>query len=217
MSERATWSGDFERALDRDGYVVVAAALDPAWVERLRRAFEPAPLSGTQHVEINDATPEIESWRALESHPTLVAAAEHILSRPFCLTGLHGRNPLPGYGQQGLHTDYPRQTQDGAVLLTALWMLDDFLAENGATRVVPGSHRIARPIAKDYAQPLARHPDEKVIIGRAGDVLLFDGYLWHSGRRNDSNAPRRAVQMSLRRGTPSDPMRPLRAPADEPH
>jgi len=33
---------------------------------------------------------------------------------------------------------------------------------------------------------------------------MFNGYLWHSGRRNNSNGPRRAVQMGLRRGTPAD-------------
>jgi len=93
-----------------------------------------------------------------------------------------------------------------AGLITALWMLDDFSAENGATRVVPGSHLIVRPLAKDYAQPLAHHPDEKVVIGRAGDVLIFNAYLWHSGRRNESQGPRRAVQMSMRRGTQGNAM-----------
>jgi len=103
-------STEIERALDHNGYVVVEGALDAACVRRLRRAFEAAPVQsgGTQHVEINDATPEIESWRALEHHLALVAASEHILSRPFCLAGIHGRNPLPGFGQQGLHADWIR-------------------------------------------------------------------------------------------------------------
>src|SRR5262245_65024138 len=95
------------QALDRDGYVVVPGALDAAWVERLRRAFDHAPAQsgGTQHVEITDETPEAESWRALEHHPVLKAAADYLLSHPYCLGGLHGRNPLPGFGQQGLHSD----------------------------------------------------------------------------------------------------------------
>jgi ectoine hydroxylase-related dioxygenase (phytanoyl-CoA dioxygenase family) len=89
-------------------------------------------------------------------------------------------------------------------MITALWMLDDFTAENGATRVVPGSHRITRALSKNLAQPLARHPDERIVIGRAGDVLIFNAYLWHSGRRNESKGPRRAVQMGLRRGALDD-------------
>ena len=194
------------QALERDGYAVVPGVLDGRWVERLRRAFDHAPVqsAGTQHIEITDATPDVEFWRALEHHPVLKAAAEHLLSQPYCLGGLHGRNPLPGFGQQGLHSDCLRGEGNECILITALWMLDDFSTENGATRVVPGSHRIARPLARHFAQPLARHRDERIIVGCAGSVLMFNGYLWHSGRRNDSNGSRRAVQMGLRRGTPAD-------------
>jgi len=193
------------QALDRYGYAVVPAVLDGRWVERLRRAFDQAPVQsgGTQHIELTDETPEVESWRALEHHPVLKAAAEHLLSQPYCLGGLHGRNPLPGFGQQGLHSDCLRSPYD-CILITAIWMLDDFTPENGATRVVPESHRIARPLARDFSQPLAKHRDEKIIVEQAGSLLMFNGYLWHSGRRNDSNGPRRAVQMGLRRGTPAD-------------
>ena len=193
---------DIGRALGRDGYVLVECALDGEEVVRLRRAFEDAPVQdgGTQHVAIDDKTPEVAAWRALEHHPALIAAAEHVLSRPFSLASMHGRNPLPGFGQQGLHSDWPRQSDGRAIMVTALWMLDDFTAEDGATRVVPGSHLMTRPLAKDYAQPLARHPEEKIVTGRAGDVLIFNGYLWHSGRKNSSTGPRRAVQMGLRRG-----------------
>jgi ectoine hydroxylase-related dioxygenase (phytanoyl-CoA dioxygenase family) len=194
------------QALDREGYVVVPGALDSEWVGRLRRAFEHAPTQsgGTQHVEITDETPGADSWRALEHHPVLKAAAEHLLSRTYCLGGLHGRNPLPGFGQQGLHSDCLREQENECILITALWMLDDFTQENGATRVIPGSHRITRLISRDLAQPLARHRDEKIIVGGAGSILMFNGYLWHSGRRNDSKSLRRAVQMGLRRGTAAD-------------
>jgi ectoine hydroxylase-related dioxygenase (phytanoyl-CoA dioxygenase family) len=188
--------------LDRDGYVVVPAALDAAWLARLRRAFEyaPAQTSGTQHIEVTAATPEVESWRALGEHPVLLAAAEHVLARPFHLGGMHGRNPLPGFGQQGLHADWTRAPDNAYVVLTAIWMLDDFTAQNGATRVVPGSHLITSPLPKSLAQPLAHHRDETLVVGRAGTVLILNGYLWHSGRLNASAGPRRAVQLSLMRG-----------------
>jgi len=162
------------QALDRYGYAVVPAVLDGRWVERLRRAFDQAPVQsgGTQHIELTDETPEVESWRALEHHPVLKAAAEHLLSQPYCLGGLHGRNPLPGFGQQGLHSDCLRSPYD-CILITAIWMLDDFTPENGATRVVPESHRIARPLARDFSQPLAKHRDEKIIVEQAGSLLMF--------------------------------------------
>src|SRR5262245_2401560 len=93
-------------SLDREGFIVVPAALDEGWVARLRRAFETAPVqaSGTQHVTIDDATPEFESWRALERHPLLLACADHVLGSAHRIAQFHGRNPLPGFGQQGLHS-----------------------------------------------------------------------------------------------------------------
>jgi hypothetical protein len=89
------------QALDRDGYAVVPGVLDDRWVERLRRGFDHAPAQsgGTQHVEISDETPDVESWRALEHHPVLKAATEHLLSQSYCLGGMHGRNPPPASGK----------------------------------------------------------------------------------------------------------------------
>jgi ectoine hydroxylase-related dioxygenase (phytanoyl-CoA dioxygenase family) len=185
-------------ALDREGYAVVPGALDAAWVERLRCAFEcaPAQRDGTQHVEPTPATPDHASWLALREHPVILAAAQHVLGRLFRIRDLHGRNPLPGYGQQGLHADWmPRASVEPYHVLTALWMLDDFAADNGATRLVPGTHRILRPIPKSLGQPGSKHPDETFVTGRAGSVLVFNGHTWHSGRKNASERPRRAAQM----------------------
>ena len=188
------------RALDESGYLVIEAALSEGTVAGLRKAFESAEIqvSGTQHVTIATDTPSRAAWLGLERHPLIVAAAAHVLRAPFAAE-VHGRNPLPGYGQQGLHADAPpRERMEPYTVLTALWMLDPFMTDNGATRVVPGTHRLAAAIPKRLAQPLAVHPSEVVVCGTAGSVLIFNGHLWHSGRRNDSTRPRRAVQMVLR-------------------
>lgn len=187
-------------ALDRVGFVVQVSALDSAWVERLRLAFAAArpQRDGTQHVRIDETTPELSAWRALDAHPAIPLAAARVLGRPYRIRDAHGRNPLKGYGQQGLHADWPHRSGDGlAFALTAIWMLDDFTPSNGPTRVVPGTHRLRTAIPKSLAQPLAHHPEEVLVTGRAGSVLLFNGHLWHSGTRNQSGAPRRAVQMTI--------------------
>ncbi|APR80855.1 Protein involved in biosynthesis of mitomycin antibiotics/polyketide fumonisin [Minicystis rosea] len=190
-------------ALDREGYLVVPDALDATFVQRLRRAFDEAPAqsSGTQHVAIVPETPERDAWRALSRHPALAAAALRVLGPTFHARDVHGRNPLPGFGQQGLHADWPARAADGGyVVLTAIWMLDDFTRDNGATRVVPRTHLLTRAIPKALGQPLVRHPEERTITGRAGTLLAFNGHLWHSGQKNESGAPRRAVQMVVQRG-----------------
>ncbi len=190
-------------SLDRDGYVIVPDAVDERWVERLRRAFEGAPAqhNGTQHVDITPQTPEAASWAALREHPVLSAAAERVLGRPFRVRDHHGRNPLPGFGQQGLHTDWmPRSDPREFFVLTAIWMIDDFAADNGATRVVPRTHLFPHAVPKEWAQPAARHTEERVVTGKAGSVLLFNGHTWHSGRKNESQGTRRAAQTIVVRG-----------------
>lgn len=184
---------------DELGYVVVPDALEPDQVVRLHRAFANAveQAEGTQHVRLDAKTPELEAWHALEQHPSLTSAALHVLGGPWA-SNLHGRNPLPGFGEQGLHADArPRVRGEAWSVVTALWMLDDFTSENGATRIVPGTHHLLGAVPKPLAQPGAHHQNELVVTGLAGSVLIINGHLWHSGRRNRSSRPRRAAQHVL--------------------
>lgn len=193
-------SGFDRSALDRAGWQILHHALDPARVDRLRQAFTTPDGSGTEHVAISDKTPAADEWRALADHPLLVAAATHVLGDTFHVRDAHGRNPRPGHGQQGLHADWkPRDVHEPFMVLTALWLLDEFTAANGATRLVPRSHLWPHSVPRTYAQPHAHHPDERIITAPAGSVLLMNGHLWHSGRQNTTQGPRRAVQMVVER------------------
>jgi ectoine hydroxylase-related dioxygenase (phytanoyl-CoA dioxygenase family) len=78
--------------------------------------------------------------------------------------------------------------------VTALWLLDDFIGNNGATRLIPGSHLWFKPLPKHLRQPVAKHPDQRFINAKAGSALVFNGHLWHSGSRNESNRSRRVIQ-----------------------
>jgi ectoine hydroxylase-related dioxygenase (phytanoyl-CoA dioxygenase family) len=187
-------------SLDRDGFVLVPSLLDGRWVERLRQAFfaDFTTEGGTEHVRLAEHTPELDAWRALETHPVVMAAAQHLLGRPARVRDLHGRNPLPGYGQQGLHTDWgPRAVGDPVFVVTTMWMFDAFTSENGATRVVPGTHRLVTPLPKAMAQPLSQHPQQQLVTGPPGSALIFNGHLWHSGTRNQSAGPRRSGQLVM--------------------
>jgi ectoine hydroxylase-related dioxygenase (phytanoyl-CoA dioxygenase family) len=78
--------------------------------------------------------------------------------------------------------DFPLTTQN-------VWMLDDFTADNGATRVVPSSHRTRR-------KPVwaARQEQEEVILtGPAGSVGLWLSNTWHRSGPNATDQPRRAI------------------------
>jgi len=94
----------------------------------------------------------------------------------------------PGGGRQALHTDWHAPAGPGAYqVCNSIWLLDDFTPDNGATRLVPGSHRIGSlPTGSD-------HPHETLLIAPAGTVVFFNSHLWHGGGANRTDRPRRAV------------------------
>lgn len=181
------------------GYVVLRQVLTPGEVDELRTAFGPETPGATLHVDIDDEMPARANWLALAHHPQIEPLLSELLEE-FDVR-IHGREPGQGAGAQGLHADRPSGRMHDVDGITALWMLDDFHVDNGATRVVPRSHRGAAAVPRNLAQPSDRHPDELIVTGAAGDVLVFDAHLWHSGRENTSGARRRAVQMTATRST----------------
>jgi ectoine hydroxylase-related dioxygenase (phytanoyl-CoA dioxygenase family) len=192
---RASVDGLRAQLLDA-GYVVVPAVLDQDDVEALRAAFPRETPGSTLHVEIDDETPHADRWRGLAHRPVVAALLREMLGDHE--VRIHGRDPGRGAGEQGLHADLPPGRVRGVESLTLIWMLDELRAENGATRVVPRSHRGAAGVPRALAQPGTSHPDEVVIVGRPGDVLVFDAHLWHRGGRNSDGARRRVVQMTAK-------------------
>ncbi|CAN5908461.1 hypothetical protein BH24BAC1_BH24BAC1_36740 [soil metagenome] len=75
----------------------------------------------------------------------------------------------------------------------SIWLLDDFSRENGATRIVPGSHLKGSLPQDELEDPFAPHPDEIVIEAPAGSVFIFNSHAWHGGTTNLTAAPRRAI------------------------
>ena len=195
-----------KEALDRDGYVVLAGVIDADWLERLRSAFERAcgekgktagiKESGTRHID--DLVNRDAAFDGVYTHPRILAAVHHVLRSPFRVGQITGREPLPGYGAQGLHADWTARARGEPFrIVTTIWLLDDFTSDNGASRLVPGTHHLLTPPPKSLADPASRHPHQKIISAKAGSVLAFNGHLWHSGTRNETNLRRRVLQCSF--------------------
>ena len=123
----------------------------------------------------------------------VLACISHVLG-DFKLSSLNFRAALPGHGLQPLHADYGSPVRPGEYqVCNSIWLLDDFTADNGATRVVPGSHRFARRAREALADPAAPHPDEIRLVAPAGTVVVFNSHLWHGGTLNRSDRARRAL------------------------
>jgi ectoine hydroxylase-related dioxygenase (phytanoyl-CoA dioxygenase family) len=191
-----------KEALDHRGYIILPGLIEGRDLDRLRTVFDLAceeegiPPSGTRHPKT--LLGRDPAFADLLAHPRLMAAVWHILGRPFRLGAVAGRDPLPGYGPQGLHIDWADLTPPTRPqAATALGLLDPFTEDNGATRLVPGSHRARKAPPKSFADPASRHPDQVLAIAPAGSVLVFNAHLWHGGTGNRSTSHRRAVQCSF--------------------
>src|SRR5882724_5673857 len=120
--------------LDEKGFVILPNVLDSKYLDRLRTAFEAAAAkdhqptdakqSGTRHID--NLLNSDNVFHVTFTHPKILAAVYHVLKRAFRLSQFGSRDPLPGYGLQGLHTDWmQRSPSEPFRVVTAIWLLDD--------------------------------------------------------------------------------------------
>jgi ectoine hydroxylase-related dioxygenase (phytanoyl-CoA dioxygenase family) len=198
--------------IDRFGYSLVAEALSPSELKRLRdrlRAVAAAERAdGTASVfdkgesqSVNVFVNKGKPFTDLAEHPLCMELMHHILGEHFLLSGANALIKGPGGPAQIVHSDqtYIPEPWQYAATGNVIWMVDDFYEANGATRVVPGSHlRNVNPPGGDYTkdadpnrppdpnstQPIEVQRETIPIEAPAGTALVFDGRLWHCGGAN---------------------------------
>jgi ectoine hydroxylase-related dioxygenase (phytanoyl-CoA dioxygenase family) len=127
--------------------------------------------------------------------PRVVECVRHVLGPQVKLSSLNARSADPnGEVPQPLHVDMSAiPDEQGYWVCNTVWMLDDFTLENGATRVIPGSHTWRRRPQDELADPRAPHPQEVLVLGRAGSIAVMNAHAWHGGTANRTATPRLAL------------------------
>jgi ectoine hydroxylase-related dioxygenase (phytanoyl-CoA dioxygenase family) len=194
-----------KETLDQDGYILLRGVLTPAQVDALRaRQAQLLEEEGREagkevHQEagtdrLSDLINKGDVFHIVLTQPRVLAAIAYVLSGDLKLSSLNSRNALPGQGLQALHADWGSPVAPGEYqVCNSLWLLDDFQPDNGATRVVPGSHRSGRLPKDEMADPSQPHPREVLLQAQAGDVVVVNSHTWHGGTQNRSGAPRRVL------------------------
>jgi len=128
------------------------------------------------------------------THPRVLAGIKAVLGSYFKLSSLNYRAAKPRQGQQKLHVDYGNTVANGEYkVCNSIWLLDDFTATNGATRIVPGTHKSKILPDEEMADPNLPHHDEILIQAPAGSVFIFNSHVWHGGTTNYSDRLRRSI------------------------
>jgi hypothetical protein len=185
------------KQLHDDGYTLLRGAIPTPWLGELCMVFDDGvkpsdqwsvPRGADWRHALLDLSPIVQSVCCL---PELLAAAGALIGERFFLSQVEGREPLAGGGQQGLHRDLSAQRPGDTVI--AIAYLDDYGPQNGATRIVAGSHR------PDPTQ-LPFDPNDAAksmqVSGYAGDILVFDADLLHAGSLNPTGTRRRSLLIS---------------------
>ena len=207
----ATLSADETRFLDEQGYLPLPNLLSDEQVAEIRARVEALTAAegegaGTEFQQevgterLSNLVDKDPLFEICFTQPRVLAGISHVLRGDFKLFSLNSRASLPGEGAQALHADWHSDVEPGDFqVCNSIWLLVDFTEENGATRVVPGSHKRGVSPQNALDDPRATHPDEILLTGKAGTVVIFNSHLWHGGTINRSDAPRYALHSAFTR------------------
>ncbi len=200
-----TLSEEEKNFLDVNGYLPLGTILTQEQIARLiSRLDELGVLEGEdagKELHQEEGTTRVSNLVNKDpmfeigfTHPRVLAAMRHVLGSSFKLSSLDCRMALPGHGRQAFHADWRSGVQPGDYYVcNSMWLLDDFTAENGATRVVPGSHRSREHPKNAMEDPAQPHPEEIQVIAPAGTVVIFNSHIWHAGGLNQTDSPRHGM------------------------
>ncbi|MEZ5559588.1 MAG: phytanoyl-CoA dioxygenase family protein [Pseudomonadales bacterium] len=192
------------RELEEHGYTVLEDVIPVPLVDELNRALERLEralgirpganaFEGHHTIRIYNLLAHDRVFEQVPVHPRVLSIVEGVLDRGCLVSSLSSISIDPGERAQPLHADdtlldLPRPHP--ALVCNSMWALTDFTEANGATRVVPGSHRWAEK------PEFGAHHESKAAEMPRGSVLIWNGSLWHGGGANRSDRRRTGIAMN---------------------
>ncbi len=161
-------TGDALREIDEVGYTVLEDVIEPELLDalgedldRLERELAVVPATnafeGVHTLRIYNLLAHGPDFQAIPVHPCVLPVVEGVLDSGLLVSSLSSIAIGPGETPQPIHADdqiIPLPKPHPATVCNTMWALTDFTEANGATRVVPGSHRSDHSpdlVSGDYA------------------------------------------------------------------
>jgi ectoine hydroxylase-related dioxygenase (phytanoyl-CoA dioxygenase family) len=187
-----------------DGYTIVENAIEPDLVDalnedllRLERELGIVPgnnsFEGTKTVRIYNLLVHGELYERIPVHESVLPIVERVLDHGCLVSSLSSIAIGPDETAQPIHADdqlIPIAKPHVPTVCNSMWALTDFTAENGATRLIPGTHLAdsSPDYGRDYESIAAEMPK--------GSVLVWHGSLWHGGGANATSERRVGIAMN---------------------
>ncbi len=193
-------TSELVEAIQRDGFVVVPDLLARREVEEIKASLAPwlrGELMGRNDFEgfhserVYALLAKAPPVARIIEHPDVLAVADSLLTPHYRLSACLAIHVHPGETPQGWHTDdsYVAVARPRPMMgVSAIWAFDDFTEQNGATEVIPGSHRWG-------PDERAAHDDPRAVkvLMKAGSAVLFAGTLLHRGGEHPGPGTRLAI------------------------
>ncbi len=193
--------------LELRGYTTLQSGLPQSELEDLRRRLDDLlerqeqRFGGRAALErINEAetlrAPLLwdEAFLRAATRPQMLALCTRMLGDYFVINQQNGIRNTPvktgHHHQSSYHRDLPYQhfVSSRPLAITALLCLDAFTGKNGATHVLPGSHKV-----EFFPDDEVIRSCETTVEAPAGAFIVMDSMAFHCAGINTSNAPRRGV------------------------
>ena len=188
----------------RDGYTIVEDAIEVELIDaladdllRLERELGAVPaqniFEGTRTVRIYNLLARGPVYQRVPVHAAVLPIVERVLDRGCLVSSLSSIAIGPGEVPQPLHADdqvIPLPRPHVPIIANSMWAISDFTDDNGATRIVPGSH------LRDHAPHLGTPYPTVPAVMKRGSVLVYNGSLWHGGGANRTDTRRVGIAMN---------------------
>jgi ectoine hydroxylase-related dioxygenase (phytanoyl-CoA dioxygenase family) len=186
------------------GWTVIDEAIDPMLIdgleqdlERLERELDVRPsdnsFEGRSTLRVYNLLARGEIWWQVPVHPKVLPVVEGVLDAGCLISSLSSINIGPGETAQPIHADdqlIPIPKPHPATVCNTMWALTDFTEQNGATRVISGTH------LADASPNFGQHYDSEPASMKKGSVLVWHGSLWHGGGANQTGDKRVGIAMN---------------------
>jgi ectoine hydroxylase-related dioxygenase (phytanoyl-CoA dioxygenase family) len=186
------------------GYTIVPDAIEPDLIDaiaddltRIERDNDVKPATndfeGSRTIRIYNLLAHGAVYERIPVHANVLPVVEGVLDSGCLVSSLSSISIDPGETGQPIHADdqlMPLAKPHAPTVCNTMWALTDFTDDNGATRLVPGSHLADHD--PDYGGDYETVPAEM----RRGSVLIWHGSLWHAGGANTTDARRVGIAMN---------------------